>query len=88
MKRADQKGNSYEERINAKTVNPHNSPFIGLMALNTPISPGDGHPQRSSRLGNRGGGRDNVFLKSEVLCRYKVVPDRNFGIGGKAIDIK
>lgn len=55
VKGADQKGNSYEERINAKTVNPHNSPFIGLMALNTPISPGDGHPQRSSRLGNRGG---------------------------------
>ena len=33
VKGADQKGNSYEERINAKTVNPCNSSFVELMAL-------------------------------------------------------
>lgn len=34
VKGADQKGNSYEERINAKDVNPGNSSFVELMALN------------------------------------------------------
>ena len=35
VKGVDQKGNAYEERINAKDVNPSNSSFIELMALNT-----------------------------------------------------
>ena len=35
VKGVDQKGNAYEERINAKDVNPCNSSFIELMALNT-----------------------------------------------------
>lgn len=34
VKGVDQNGNSYEERINAKAVNPHNSSFVELMALN------------------------------------------------------
>ena len=34
MRGVDQQGNSYEERINAKDVNPGNSSFVELMALN------------------------------------------------------
>lgn len=34
VKGVDQQGNSYEEKINAKDVNPSNSSFIELMALN------------------------------------------------------
>lgn len=34
VKGVDQQGNSYEEKINAKEVNPRNSSFVELMALN------------------------------------------------------
>ena len=35
VKGVDQQGNSYEEKINAKNVNPSNSSFVELMALNS-----------------------------------------------------
>lgn len=35
VKGVDQRGNSYEEKINAKNVNPSNSSFVELMALNS-----------------------------------------------------